>query len=94
MAEGLSDDSELATHNYKISDVNQPFRCNSYFKYKCELEELTEELITMKKIIQLLQEDLNTYKGLMSARTSKSKLNVYLLILCCIMCWLADNILL
>ena len=80
MAEGLSGHNELATHNYKISDVNQAFRCSSCFKYKCELEELTEELITMKKIIQLLQEDLNTCKCLKSARTSKSILNVYLLI--------------
>ena len=45
------------------------------FKYKCELEELTEELITTKKIIQLLQEDLNTYKDLKSARTSDDRSN-------------------
>jgi len=67
MAEGLSSDYELANHNCKISDANQLFRCNSCFKYKCELEELTEELLTTKKIIQLLQQDLNTYKGLTSA---------------------------
>jgi hypothetical protein len=41
------------------------------------LEELTEELITTKKIIQLLQEDLNPYKGLMSGRTSKERSNSY-----------------
>jgi len=29
---------ELATHNCKISDVNQPFRYNSCFRYKCELK--------------------------------------------------------
>ena len=74
MAEGLSSDYELPTNNCKISDVNQPFRCNSCFKYKCELE-LTEELITMKKIIQLLQEGLNTYKGVTSARTSDDRSN-------------------
>jgi len=73
MTEGLSSDSELATKNCKIRDVNQPFRCNSCFKYKCEMEELTEELITMKKIIQLLEEELNTYKGLTSARTSNDR---------------------
>jgi len=41
------------------------------------LEELTEELITTKKIIQLLQEDLNTYKGLKSASTSNDRSNSY-----------------
>ena len=75
MTEGLSSDSELATKNCKIRDVNQPFRCNSCFKYKCEMEELTEELITMKKIIHMLQEDLNTYKGLTSPRMSDDRSN-------------------
>jgi len=39
------------------------------FKYKRELEELTEELLTTTttKIIQLVQQDLNTYKGFTSA---------------------------
>jgi uncharacterized protein involved in tolerance to divalent cations len=62
MAEGLSRDYELAAHNCKISDVNQTLRCNSCFNYKYELEELTEELLTAKKIIQLLQEVLNTIR--------------------------------
>ena len=62
MAEGLSRGHELVVHNYKVSDVNQPHRCNSCLKYKSELEEMTVELITARKIIQLLQEDLNTYK--------------------------------
>jgi len=75
MAEGLSSNYELATNNCKISDVNQLFRYNSCFKYKSEFEELTEELITTKKIIQLLQEDLNPYKGLTSARTSNDRSN-------------------
>jgi len=75
MAEELSSDYELATHNCKTSDVNQQFRCNSCFKCKCELEELTEELITMKKIIHMLQEDLNTYKGLTSPRMSDDRSN-------------------
>ena len=44
MAKGLCSDYELTTNNCKISDVNQPFRGNSCFKCKCELE-LTEELI-------------------------------------------------
>jgi hypothetical protein len=75
MAEGLPRDCELATHNCKVSDVNQLIRCNSCFKYKCELEELTQEPITTKKIIQLLQEDLNTYKDLTSSRTPNNRSN-------------------
>jgi len=71
----MSCDCKLATHNSKVSDVDQLFRCNSCFKYNCELEELTQELITTKKIIQLLQEDLNTYKNLMSARMSNDRSN-------------------
>ena len=74
MAEELSCDCELATHNCKVGDKNQPFKCNSCFKYKCELEELTQRLIT-KKIIHLLQEDLNTSKDLTSARTTDDRSN-------------------
>jgi len=70
-------DCELATHNCKVSDVHQPSRCSSCFKYKCELEELTQGLITTKKIIQLLQEHLNTYKDLKSARTSGDRSNTH-----------------
>jgi len=75
MAEGLFHDCDLATHNCKVSDVKQPPRCNSCFKNKCELEELTQELLTTKKIIQLLQEDLNTYKDPTSVRTSDDRSN-------------------
>ena len=75
MAEGLSRDCELAAHNCKISDVNQLFRCNSCWKYKCELEEMAGELITARKIIQLLQEDLNTSKDLMPSITSDERNN-------------------
>ena len=77
MVEDLSRDYELATHNCKTGAVNQPLKCNSCFKYKCELEELTEELLTMKKIIQLLQEDLITYKDHTSARTSGNRSNAH-----------------
>ena len=56
---------ESVTFQYKISNVNQPPKCSSCLKYKSEWEEVVEELETAKKIIQLLQEDLNTYKDLM-----------------------------
>jgi hypothetical protein len=75
MVEGLFHDCELATYNCKVSDVKRPLRCNSLFKYKCELKELTQELLTTKKIIQLLQEDLNTYKDPTSVRTSDNRSN-------------------
>jgi predicted nucleic acid binding AN1-type Zn finger protein len=65
----------LATHNSEVSNVKEPPRCNSFFKYRCELEELTRELLTTKKIIQLLQEDLNTYKDPTSVRTSDNRSN-------------------
>ena len=44
------------------SDINQQSNCIHCLKYKSELEELTQELLPAKKIIQLLQEDRNTYK--------------------------------
>ena len=62
MADGLIRVCESADLNYKVINVNQPPRCSSCLKYKSELEEIAEELITAKKIIQLLQDDLNTYK--------------------------------
>jgi hypothetical protein len=75
VAEGLIRDCELSTHNCKVSDVKQPPSCSSCFKYKCELEELTQELLTTKKIMQLLQEDVNTYKDPTSVRMSDDRSN-------------------
>jgi hypothetical protein len=75
MAEGLSRGHELAAHNYKFSDVNQPHRCNTCLKYKSELEEMAVELTTARKIIQLLQEDLNTYKDPTLPSTSYKRSN-------------------
>jgi hypothetical protein len=73
IADGLSRVCELAAHNYKVSDVNEPFSCSSCFKYKIDLEEMAEELITARKIIQLLQEDLNNYKDVTPPSTSDER---------------------
>jgi len=64
MAEVSASVCDLATLNYKVRSVNQPTECSSCLKYKREWEEKADELITAKKIIQLPQEDLNTYKDL------------------------------
>ena len=42
---------------------NQTSLCKSCIEYKCILEELTQELQSAKKIIQLLQDDINICKG-------------------------------
>ena len=70
MAVGLSCDHVLDAYKHKVNYVNQESRCNSCSKYKCELEEMAEELISARKIIQLLQDDLNTFKDI--TLTSKS----------------------
>jgi hypothetical protein len=75
MADGLSRVCDFAAHNYKVSDVNQTFSCSSCFKYKSDLEEMVEELITARKIIQLLQKDLNNYKDLTLPSTSDERSN-------------------
>jgi hypothetical protein len=75
MAEGLSCDCVLTAYKYKVSDVNQQFRCNFCLKCKCELEEMAEELISARKIIQLLQDDLNTSKDFMPISKSDEKSN-------------------
>jgi hypothetical protein len=61
MTASFSPGHELAAHNYEVCDLNHPLRYNTCWKYKSKLEEMAVELITAKKIIQLLQEDLNTY---------------------------------
>ena len=75
MATVLSRVGELVSLNYTESDVNQQSSCNYCFKYKCELEELTQELLSAKKIIQLLEEDRNTYKDPTAVRTSDDRSN-------------------
>jgi len=65
MADGLTSVCESAAFQHKISNVNLPPKCSSCLKYKREWEEVVEELETAKKIIHLLQEDLNTYKDVM-----------------------------
>ena len=65
----------LAAYKCKVNDVNQQSRCNSCLKYKCELEEMAEELISVRKIIQLLQDDLNTLKDLMLTSKSDERSN-------------------
>jgi hypothetical protein len=62
MAEGVFCECESSTHNWEVSEVKQSHKCNTCIKYKGELEEITNELLTSKKIIQLLLEDLNTFK--------------------------------
>ena len=64
MADGLLSVCGSADFNYNLTSVNQPPQCSSCIKYKSEWEEIVEELETAKKIIQLLQEDLNTFKDL------------------------------
>jgi len=64
MADGSTSVCESVAFNYKLTNVNQPPKCSSCLKYKSEWEEVVEELVTAMKIIQLLQEDLNTYKDL------------------------------
>ena len=75
MAEGLWCDCVLAAYKRKVNDVNQQFRHNSCLKYKCELEEMAEELTSASKIIQLLQDDLNTFKDLMLTSKSDERSN-------------------
>jgi hypothetical protein len=62
MTEGVFRECESSTHNWEVSEVKQSHKCNTCFKYKGELEEMTKELLTSKKIIHLLLEDLNTFK--------------------------------
>jgi hypothetical protein len=62
MADGVFRECESSTHNWEVSEVKQSLKCNTCSKYKGELEEMTKELSTSKKIIQLLLEDLNTFK--------------------------------
>jgi len=64
MADGLLSVCGSADFNYNLTSVNQPPQCSSCIKYKSEWEEIVEELETAKKIIQLLQEDPNTFKDL------------------------------
>jgi hypothetical protein len=53
------------------SVLNQTFSCKSCKEYKGILEELIQELQSAKKIIQLLQEDINMSKDYSSSATSR-----------------------
>jgi superfamily II helicase len=61
--------NKLVSQNCAKSDVKQKLSCNSCVEYQCKLEELVLELSSAKKIIQLLQEDQNTYNDPTLART-------------------------
>ena len=53
---------------------NQMSLCKSCTQYKCILEELTQELQSAKKIIQLLQHDINICKDQTLSYYTKSPL--------------------
>jgi hypothetical protein len=53
MAAAMSRVGELGFLNSTESDINQQSDCIHCLKYKSELEELTQELLSAKKIIQL-----------------------------------------
>ena len=77
MAAALSRVGEMDSLNCTKSYINQQSTCNYCFKYKCELEELTQELLSAKKIIQLLQEDRNTSKDPTTAIMSDDRINTH-----------------
>jgi hypothetical protein len=60
MAELSSCVDECVSFNSTESDKTHQFSCTNCLKYKCELEKVTQELLTARKIIQLLQEDTIT----------------------------------
>ena len=62
MAEGLLSSREQPAQVEVNSVLNQTSLCKSCIEYQCTLEELTQELQSAKKIIQLLQEDINMSK--------------------------------
>jgi hypothetical protein len=66
---------ELALNNCNVSGVNQLIMCNSCLKYKDELEIVVQELKTAKKIIQLLQDDLNASKDCIPVEAIISTIN-------------------
>jgi hypothetical protein len=62
MAEGQLCSREQPVQVEVKSVLNQTSWCKSCIEYQCTLEELTQELQLAKKIIQLLQEDINKSK--------------------------------
>jgi hypothetical protein len=62
MAEVLLLACEPAAQICKLSVINQTSQCNACKVYKDQIKLLTQELLSSKKIIQLLQEDLRTFK--------------------------------
>jgi len=65
----------LVSQNCAKNDVKQKLSCNSCVEYQYKLEELVLELSSAKKIIQLLQEDQNTYNDPTLARTPEEGRN-------------------
>jgi hypothetical protein len=62
MAEVLLPVCEPATQICKLSVINQTSQCNACKVYEDQIKLLTQELLSSKKIIQLLHEDLRTFK--------------------------------
>jgi len=62
MADELLCCEEQLTRVEENSVLNQTFMCKSCIEYKGILEELTQELQSAKKIIQLLQDDVKMSK--------------------------------
>ena len=60
MADLLSRVEECVSFNCTESDKIHQFSCPDCLKYKYELEKVNQELLSARKIIQLLQEDMNT----------------------------------
>ena len=77
MAAALSRVGELDSLKHTGSDIIQQSSCNYCLKYKCELQELTQELLSAKKIIQLLQEDNSISKDSTIARTLDDRSNTH-----------------
>ena len=73
LATAMSRVGEVDFLNSAENDINQQLNCIHCLKYKSELEELTQEILSAKKIIQLLQEDRNTYKEPTTIRMSDEK---------------------
>jgi dTDP-4-amino-4,6-dideoxygalactose transaminase len=69
----------LAAYKCKVNNVYQQFRRNSCLKYKCELEEMAEELTSVRKIIQLFQDNLSTFKNFMLTSKSDERSNSHMI---------------
>jgi len=72
MADGLVCCGEQFKRTEGNSVLNQTSSCKSCTEYKSILEELTQELQSAKKIIQLLQEDVNMSRDHSSSTIPRS----------------------